>query len=449
MTIHRLLNYQNFIDNSGQPYYAKGNAEPNWSIYNLVVIDECSMLSNQIITDIDSEIKKNLKANIKIIYVGDPAQLPPVNQKDSLIFNKHIKKLVLDKIIRTNSTNIMKLSNSHRKWIETGKDEDMPILVDYQDSRITLHSSEKEWLDKYVDSIKNKNKNNEKENFIDNSNTNIILTWTNKKCNKYNDYVRHKMFNKTKLNKYEIGEILIFNDFYRIQTSIKNEDKNEDKNKDKNEDEYGEEKKIISFYTSEQIKLYTMKEDKFKFDKIKNLKNTEIPEPISKIFIKTIDDVNKILINTKLQVYYMQIQKISELKHDVVPIYDILSIHHDSLETYNKLKNNFEISMVNLKNTCHKMIKESTENDMIKLEYLNVVEKKINRIWKDWQANIIERFAQLNYGYAITVHKSQGSTFLNVFIDIMDIFQNHNQSERIKCIYTAITRSSNSLELLI
>jgi ATP-dependent exoDNAse (exonuclease V) alpha subunit len=86
---------------------------------------------------------------------------------------------------------------------------------------------------------------------------------------------------------------------------------------------------------------------------------------------------------------------------------------------------------------------------MIKTEYLNVIEKKINRIWKEWSSNVIDRFAQLNYGYAITVHKSQGSTFKNVFIDIMDIFSNYKQEERIKCLYTAITRSSQSLDLLV
>jgi superfamily I DNA/RNA helicase len=147
----------------------------------------------------------------------------------------------------------------------------------------------------------------------------------------------------------------------------------------------------------------------------------------------------------------MQVQKISELTNNgEKPTYDILSIHHNSEVNYNKLKEYFEDQMMKLKNSCYKMIEELKKiTDMIKLEYLNIVEKKINRIWKDWQTNVMDRFAQLNYGYAITVHKSQGSTFKNVFIDIMDIFENHNQTERLKCLYTAITRSSNSLELLV
>jgi len=441
MTVHRLLNYQNFIDSTGEVYYGKGTTDSNWSIYNLVVVDECSMLNNQIIDDIEDELKKESNSKIKVIYTGDIFQLPPVGESFSSIFNKKIKTLTLDKIIRTNSQNIMNLSNNHRKWIASNKDDDMPYLRDYEDDRIILHSSEQvnKWLDKFVNLLKTQGKDIETDNFND-----IILSWTNKKCVKYNDYVRHKMFNKKQLAKYELGEILIFNDFHRTLMRVLPEDL-------KDQEEKEVEPKIVSFYTSEQVKLTGIKEDKFQFEKIKNLKSTDLPEPIANNFVKVITSINKILTSTTLNVYYMEVQKLSELKNKgEKPVYNILSIHHNSEVNYNKLKEYFEDQMVKLKNSCYKMIEELKKVDnMVKLEYLNIVEKKINRIWKDWQTNVMDRFAQLNYGYAITVHKSQGSTFKNVFIDIMDIFENPNQPERLKCLYTAITRSSHSLELLV
>lgn len=447
MTVHRLLSYQNYIDSSGEIYYAKGTADSNWSIYDLVVVDECSMLSNQIIDDISNELKKPPNSKLKVIYVGDSCQLPPVNQSESNIFTGKIKTLTLDKIIRTNSNNIMQLSNGHRKWIASNKDDDMPYLRDYEDERITLHPSEQvnKWLDKFV-SVSKKQDTNKVTNMTDPNNleNNVILTWTNKKCNKYNDYVRHKMFNKTVLAKYELGEILIFNDFHRTLMKLLPKDLT-------NHEQKEVEQKLVSFYTSEQVKLVGIKEDKFQFEKIKNLKSTDLPEEIATKFIKVITAINKILTTTTLNVYYMEVQKLSELKNKGEnPTYDILSIHHNSEVNYNKLKDYFEDQMIKLKNSCYKMIEELKKTtDMIRLEYLNIVEKKINRIWKDWQTNVMDRFAQLNYGYAITVHKSQGSTFKNVFIDIMDIFENRNQKERLKCLYTAITRSSNSLELLV
>lgn len=457
MTIHRLLNYQQFIDSKGEVYYAKGKTEPQFSIYDLILIDECSMLSNQIIDDIDNEIKKEKNKKIKILYIADPCQLNPVNQTISKIFNKKIKTLTLEKIIRTNSQNIMELSNAHRKWIETNKDEDMPCLSNFKDKNIKLHrqKSVEKWLEKFIDYLKHQNNKEIEENntenipigTTENMNNNIILTWTNKKCNKYNDFVRQKMFNKINLDKYEIGEILIFNDFHRII---------EFKNKDI-EEEIKEQNKIISFYTSEQIRLCNIKQDKFQFERIKNLKSVDLPEDISEKFVKTISSINKILTNTVLNVYYMGVQKISELKRYYVPIYNILCIHNKSEGEYNKLKEYFEEEMIKLRNVCYKMIEElktptNTDNssfNMVKSDYLGIIEKKINRIWKDWQSNVIDRFAQLNYGYSITVHKSQGSTFKNVFIDIQDIFSNSNQPERLKCLYTAITRSSHSLELLV
>ena len=449
MTIHRLLNYQRQIDSNGDVYFGKNGADSNWNVYDLIIIDECSMLSNQIINDIEDELKKVKNKKLKILYIADPCQINPVNQESSEIFNKKMKTLTLEKIIRTNSQKIMKLSNAHRRWITSNKDSDMPCLADYADDRIILHSidSVNKWLDKFVSLLKKLDINTNVDTYTNDSNNlenNVILTWTNKKCNKYNDYVRQKMFNKKILKKYELGEILIFNDFHRTLINSPTDTLN-------NETETKPELKIVSFYTSEQIKLIGIKEDKFQFEKIKNLKSTDLPELIANNFVKVISAINKTLTSTLLNVYYMEIQKLSELKNTEQKIvYNILSIHHDSEINYNKLKNYFEDQIVKLKNSCYKMINELKKtNDMIKLEFLNIVEKKINRIWKDWQANVMDRFAQLNYGYAITVHKSQGSTFKNVFIDIMDIFENHNQSERLKCLYTAITRSSNSLELLI
>ena len=77
------------------------------------------------------------------------------------------------------------------------------------------------------------------------------------------------------------------------------------------------------------------------------------------------------------------------------------------------------------------------------------IDKKINKLYKEIQNNVIDCFAKLNYGYCITVHKSQGSTFVNVYIDLDDIFSNNNEEETMKCIYTAITRTSNTLQFLI
>lgn len=54
-------------------------------------------------------------------------------------------------------------------------------------------------------------------------------------------------------------------------------------------------------------------------------------------------------------------------------------------------------------------------------------------------------FAKFKYNHAITVHKSQGSTYENVIVNLRDIFKNANTEERTRLLYTAITRASKLL----
>jgi hypothetical protein len=333
----------------------------------------------------------------------------------------------------------MDLSNAHRKWIFGNKTNDIPHVEDYISEKIKVYSSNEQsinWLDNFIDITKDTNLTS--NNLF--CNKNIILTWTNKKCNKYNQYVREKIFNKKNLDKYEIGEILIFNDFHRIQIPG-DPDFIESKNV-----------KTISFYTSEQVKLFTVEKSTYKLDKLKNQINSILPINVTELFKKKITSINKLL-DEELEVYKMSVKKISEMSEDPdsAILYDLIVIHNNSENVYLNIINTFEEKILKLRNLCYKTMNSTNKKDnhMKKSECLDEIDKKINKIWKNWQTNVIDRFAQLNYGYSITVHKSQGSTFKNVFIDISDILDNNNTNEVSKCLYTAITRSSDTLELLI
>ena len=488
LTIHRLLNYQNYIDNNGNTYFAKGLVDTNWDIYNLIVIDECSMLNNQIINDILLELEKNYENKhnkLKVIYLGDPAQLPTVNQKISKIFTRDITKYYLEKIIRTNNNNIMDLSNQHRKWILSGNDDDMPNLELYNSNTIKIHNNTKVWLDNFIN---NNNKNN------------IILSWTNKKCNLYNDYIRKAIFKKENLSKYELGEILIFQDYYRVK--IGDSDNIKNNNKDMNN--------YINFYTSEQVKLYDINTKKIKFDNLKVKKTSSIlPENINNIYTEYVEKLNKIIDDNPIKIYELQVRKINsdeniyvnnfnnlkkkiennfyKIKSKMLTEIDkiniinnidkninfmnnlvykyheslindelinenitIKTIHEDDTIKYNELIEIGNIKLLKLKEKLYSKINKIKDiNNIEKCNLFSIVEKKMNTLWKEWQNKIIDSMAQLNYGYCITVHKSQGSTFSNVYIDIADIFENKSKDEVLKCLYTAITRTSDSLELLL
>lgn len=49
--------------------------------------------------------------------------------------------------------------------------------------------------------------------------------------------------------------------------------------------------------------------------------------------------------------------------------------------------------------------------------------------------------------HSITAHRSQGSTYRSVFVDVIDILSNSNRSEALRCLYVAATRASNNLIL--
>ena len=73
----------------------------------------------------------------------------------------------------------------------------------------------------------------------------------------------------------------------------------------------------------------------------------------------------------------------------------------------------------------------------------------IRPLWEQYSKIFNEPFANVIYGYCTTVHKSQGSTYYNVYIDLEDILNNSNLDEMKRCMYTAVTRCSNSTVLLV
>jgi exodeoxyribonuclease-5 len=68
----------------------------------------------------------------------------------------------------------------------------------------------------------------------------------------------------------------------------------------------------------------------------------------------------------------------------------------------------------------------------------------------DWQPyyGLQEYFADLRPVYALTSHKSQGSTFDNVMVDFRDIYTNRKMSEADRCYYVATTRARYNVYLL-
>lgn len=70
---------------------------------------------------------------------------------------------------------------------------------------------------------------------------------------------------------------------------------------------------------------------------------------------------------------------------------------------------------------------------------------KRNIKWTEY-FKYVESFADFTYNHAITIHKSQGSTYKDVIVNVRDTNRNRDKKEKQRLFYTAVTRAS---ELLI
>lgn len=432
LTVHRLLGMKMKFDEKGDMHFIQ---HKNSIIgYELIVIDECSMIGKELMAKIITNLwleKDKEFSKVKIIFMGDPAQLPPVNEQNSITFdcfddiendifmkeileklNKKnfngtiddIKKLIYPKysilktIVRTNKENIMNLSNDTRDWI--GGKINKLNLKKYNRDSIKIYKEEKkdEWLEKYIEYQKNT---------LDL----IILTWTNSKKDEYNNKIRKSMFkNKENIDKYEIGDLLIFNDYYSYNAT--------------------------SFHTSELIEIAAK-------DYVKNYKLENITIDFNKMKVKVdndtqnyvknmIDNINKQINKVKLKVYNIYVYKIID-NDEYRQAYEI-TINDD--EQLDKLKAFATIQIQKFKDILTSITINERDYELLTI------------LWEKCHKVFIEPFANVSYGYCITVHKSQGSGFAYTFIDLQDIIKNKNNDECKRCIYTSITRTTKELHIL-
>lgn len=68
--------------------------------------------------------------------------------------------------------------------------------------------------------------------------------------------------------------------------------------------------------------------------------------------------------------------------------------------------------------------------------------------WREFWA-LKDTMAELQCPHAVTAHRSQGSTFKNVFVDMKDLHKNRNRSQRLELEYVACSRASENLIIML
>ena len=136
--------------------------------------------------------------------------------------------------------------------------------------------------------------------------------------------------------------------------------------------------------------------------------------PFNAVNIPILDTTNK----TNLE-YIDRIKKIIRLSYDV----KIILTKQDKYKL----------------NTINKILNEDEHN----LSYITM-----SQLLGHYLSHVITNtYIEVDYGYALTVHKSQGSTYDDVYIEYNNLLSNTKSTEKNKLLYTAITRCSNKLHL--
>jgi len=456
ITIHKLLKFELDFGTSGEIMFIRSSTDSLISQYDIVIIDECSMIPIGIVDEIflEVEAKDKFKKIPKIIFLGDPAQLPPVGEPHSMIFMKNIissdnyvakmidsgisenvlrkkynmlvKHIIdmptttLNEVMRSKSDSVKNVCLQIRLW--TCGEIKFPDLAQYIDNKFVKAYELKPRVRKIKTNWFKKCLSYHKQG----ENCQIILTWTNKQVDQYNLTIRNTIFGSDNIERFMIGDILMLSDFHMLDS---------------------EKKDLLSdgvkFYTSEQIKVVGIEKINKKIDlfasqlsksamKLQNSKSYQ--NTYKNSIIELNDLLNKSYYCWKLSVVKLSNQKENMTKHI------IYIIHEKDIEKYKKdnmlVANTISIMRQKL------IIGFSNKKDQIDTHI-------IKPLWKSHHKILIEPFANVNYGYAITCHKAQGSNFYNVFVDMDDIIKNPNEAEAKHCLYTALTRTSNRLYLLL
>jgi glutaredoxin-related protein len=174
--------------------------------YGLVIIDEAFMINSNLKSYIQRALKESPR--VKILFLGDSYQLPPVKEVKSPIvsFFHDNNQVTLHQVMR-HEGDILDCVSQVRLAIDTPFNFKLPFLKNYrgmpQSSSVEVLGTKE--FEARVFAIAS----TEAESLIKSGDTKIIA-WRNSIVDKYNHVVRSKIFPQTYImNKFEVGDKIV------------------------------------------------------------------------------------------------------------------------------------------------------------------------------------------------------------------------------------------------
>ena len=355
-------------------------ADPKINSYNFVILDECSMVNSELFHYIKT---LTLNTQIKILFVGDPAQVPPIDQKISEVFHQSdIEIHWLTKVERQSSDN--------------------PIMFLYDDLRNNLSSVDGGFIRKTNVNEKGEgvifttNKDEFRKTILEtfnseNSKNNInfakVIAWRNKTVMASNKIIRTALFGKD-------SDVIEINDSIMGYRSVRSSNAR-----------------------------YNI------------IENSEDYKVINKMDLS----INKYGISG------YQVRLREDLPHGKFKNKDIFIINsndNENLHNYAELHDKF-------KKTGKERKEIGSWSEYYSFRRQNILMKTIFKYRDGTPRNKHDIIVKdIDYGYAITGHKSQASTYDIVFVLENDIKCNPVITERNKIFYVAVSRPSKCAYIL-
>lgn len=335
--------------------------------YDIVVIDECSMVTVELLSYIHRAVRAS---DTVIIFMGDRCQLPPVGESVSPVFAIN-HRAELTKVMRQRNENpVLGLCTDIRHLIEDNSNA-MPSILPAQndDGTMGVHVMSGQLFKQWMPSAFSV------ENFDQNYDRFRVIAWRNQRVDAYNQQIQRLRYPQLTLPFAE-GEPIIFSSpLHRIATQA----------------------------------------------------DYDFSQSVSAGW----DDI---LCPTESEGIVQAIQPVE-------PLYFELPSTTVTLPRYLL--------------TCRLLLAEElsvscvvTDDKATLKKLLDVIARAINEggtmTWFTFWL-LQKYFADVRPAYAMTAHKSQGSTFENIFVDAQDILSNPNREEALRCLYVAVSRASQNV----
>lgn len=373
MTIHKLLSLAPNINIMQLDFNDLRFNIPKTSSFfpsnNIIFCDEASMVNDVLFDLMIDRCKKN---NCKVIFIGDVAQLKPINHETtSKVFNIE-DKIFLTEVFRQDEASALSqiLPICRTEFIEKFE------KIESVNGSVFVYTDIKPF---FINAMENFKIAIENKDILETK----ILSYTNNRVKIFNDKIHLNLFGE---NEYYKGEFLTCHDSVQIGWD--------------------------SFWNGMD---YIIVEEPFE---------TTITIPGIGEFpgykLEVYDSSNKVNLNL-----------------------NILSRN----TTQNQLKN--------LCGTIEQIRQDAVEAKMRKLRTSGVLWKQYFKIMESFTTpfdlyydNRLIRKTTFDYGYAMTYHRSQGSTINNTFLDMKSISFCRDKNEKRQLQYVALSRAKHNVNIL-